>query len=731
MNWLRRLLQERRLDKQLDAELHFHFDAQVLENLRSGMTEQQARRAARLAFGEMQRVKEHCRESRGTMWIHSTWHDLLVALRRLRHDKLFAFVVSLTLALGIAANIVVFSAVEHVLLRALPYPHADKIFAIRALSPAHGDEPMQVSAADFYDWSSQSRAFVSMAAFGAWRMNLTNVEDPRPLKTELVSANLFSTLGVSPALGRTFLPEEDREKAPFVVVISHRLWRSLGQPASVIGSRLTLNGSSATVIGVMPDSFAFPSRDIDVWTPPSLSARDRSNREGRWLQVIGRLAPGATRNDAASEMDVIASRLASAYPAADAGWRISILPLQDEIVGRARPILLTMQAAVVFLLLIACANLANLLLARAASRTREIATRAALGASRFRILRQLLVESLVLVSLGGAAGCFLAIQGVKLTRIYGEPFLPRAAEIHLSLPVMLVAVCAFIFTAVLFGLAPARHLSRADLGTHIGSQARSIARGYEKEKGVLISVEMALAAVLLVAAGLLDESLMRLLSTPTGYQTDHLLTLQLTLSKVRYPTSAAQQAFFNQVLTRVRNLPGVIAAGEISDTPMEGNSPTFEIALPGMSAHPADQPMQAGMRVISPGFFSTAGIALLQGRDINDDDRADTMPVALVNESMAHRFWPGAPSLGRQFRLKDEQRWLTVIGVVPDVKHMGVRENEGAGSLRPVLPENAGLAGVDHARRPHLNRSAQFGCRPPPRHPRPRSESAAGRSGNP
>ncbi len=393
MKRLLRYFRARQFETDLHAELQSHLDEKIDELVAEGMRPEEARGQALRGFGNRARVAETSREQWSFGSLDEIVQDLRYAARVLGKSPVFSTVAVLSLALGIGANTIIFSAVDHVLLRPLPYPGSGKLFMVWSRSAAHGAEPMQVSAADFYDWRTQSHAFERLTAYSSWPMNLTNVDEPRRLETQLVSANLFSTLSVDAQIGRTFLAGEDEEQSRAVVVISHHLWRALGESPRIIGSELTLNGSQATVVGVMPASFAFPSAETDAWVPLSLSATNRANREGRWLKVIGRLRKNSGRGEAAAEMDVIAHRLAVAYPASNTGWSTTLTPLQEELVGKTRPILLTLQAGSLLLLLITCANLANLLLAKGASRAREMGVRAALGASRSRILRQLIVES--------------------------------------------------------------------------------------------------------------------------------------------------------------------------------------------------------------------------------------------------------------------------------------------------------------------------------------------------
>ena len=677
MRRILRYFRARRFERDLSAEMQAHLEEKIDQLTDEGLRPEEARARALRQFGNRTQAVERSREQWAFQCLDEVAQDLGYAVRSLRRNPAFTTVALLSLALGIGANTIVFSAVNQVLLRALPYRESSRLFLVSGRSALHGAEPMQASATDFYDWREQAHAFDNLAAYANWPMNLTNVDEPRRLDTALVSANLFATLGVSAQIGRTFLPDEDQEQSPLVVMISHRLWQILGGTPQIVGRKVTLNNSDATVIGVLPAGFAFPSPEIDAWVPLSLSAANRANRDGRWLTVIGRLGAERSPGDATAEMDVISRRLATAYPASNRGWSAAVLPLQDELVGKTRPILLTLQAGALLLLLITCSNLANLLLAKGASRTREIAMRAALGASRARILRQLVVESTTLAIVGGALGLGLAAQGVTLVRTFAEGFIPRAGEIHLSGPTALFAAATTLLTALIFGLAPALQLSRVDLRRQMGSGARGTPHQVERQRGRLVAIEVGLASLLLVGTGLLGESLVRLISTAPGLRTDHLLTLRLTLPRSKYPTSLAQGAFFDEILDRVKGLPGVVAVGEISDTPLRGNNPTFEFAVEGAMRAPSDAPIQAGLRAISTGYLRTAGIPVVKGRDFAPVDHAGGAPVAIVNQTMARQFWPGLDPVGRRVRLKEEQRWMTVAGVVADIKHMGLKAEEG------------------------------------------------------
>jgi putative ABC transport system permease protein len=683
---MRRILRYFRLgrfERDLDAELQGHLDEMTEELIRWGRTPEEARMEAVRRFGNRVQVAESSRERWAFGSLDQSMQDLRYAIRSLRKKPLFSAVAVLSLSLGIGANTAIFSAINQVLLRPLPYPRAERLLAVWSRTAAHGSEPMFVSAADYYDWRAQSHSFEGLAAYASWPMNLTNVDEPRRLDSELVSADFFSVMGVHAAMGRTFLPDEDQEKSPFVVVISHHLWRALGGSAEVLGRQITLNGSQATVVGVMPESFVFPTSEVEAWVAMSLSAQSRSNREGRWLAVVGRLKANSSQREASTEMEVISRRLAAAYPASNTGWSLALVSLQEELVGKIRPILVTLQAGSLLLLLITCTNLANMLLANGASRSREITVRAALGASRSRILRLLFVESSVLAVLGGGLGMALGVEGIYLVRTFGAGFIPRAAEIHLSTEVAAFVVAATLITAIIFGFIPALNVSRADLAGQIRSGGRGTPRHVEHKRGLLISIEVGLALVLLIGGGLLSKSLTRLLTVPPGLSTDHLLTMRLTLSHSAYSTNAEQLRFFDRVLGSVRDVPGVVAVGEISDTPLKGNNPTFEFVIDGLARRPSDPPIQAGMRAISTGYLKAAGIPVLKGRDFTIHDDTAAGPVAIVNQAMARRYWPSGAPIGRRLRFKDEQDWISVVGVVPDVKQLGLANEEGSAVYIP------------------------------------------------
>ncbi|RPJ86671.1 MAG: ABC transporter permease [Acidobacteria bacterium] len=677
MRSLIRYFKARLLHADLAEEIQSHLDEKVDELIAAGVPPEEARFRAVRQFGNRTRLMELCRDKWGFGSLEQAAQDLRYAVRILRKSPLFTTIAVLSLGLGLGANIIIFSAVDNVLLNPLPYPESDRLFHVWSRSDSRGLDKAHVSPGDFYDWRAQSRAFESLSASASWPMNLTNVDDPRRLESQLVSANLFETLRVNAQIGRTFAPGEDEEQSPPVVVLSHQLWRALGGHPRILGRQLVLNGTPTTVIGVMPASFAF-SAETEAWVPLSLSANNRSNREGRWLKVTGRLKPHASKRDGQKEMDVIADRLEAEYPKTNKEWSVRLIPLHDDIVGSARHVLLALQGGAFLLLLITCANLANLLLARGASRGHEMGVRAALGADRARLVRQLLVESGFLALLGGGLGLLLAIKGIGVLRTLGGELIPRAAEIHVSATVTLFALGATLGCVLIFGMAPAAYVSRPDRWPGArASSAIGAKSGVEYRRGLLVATEIALASVLLVSSGLLGKSLVRLLSTEPGFRTESILTMRLTLPQSKYPSSQMQNAFYREILEDVGRLPGVAAAALVSETPLGGNNPSFRLVVEGLLSSAPDAPTQAGLRVISPGYLQAAGISVIRGRAFTADDRADRLPVAIINQTMARRWWSGSNPLGRRIRFEEDQRWLTIIGVVPDIKHMGLNQEEG------------------------------------------------------
>jgi len=596
-------------------------------------------------------------------------NDLRYAARQLLKRPSFAVVAIITLALGIGANTAIFSVVYAVLLRPLPYSDPDRI--VTALHD--GTKP--VSPADFNDWRDQNTVFEQMAAASLWSPNMTSREEPEQIRGLQVTGNLFDMLGCQAAAGRAFTEEEDRKSAEPVVVLSDQLWkRRFGGDSSVIGQTLTLDGQSYTVIGVMPPSFQFPffwATRVELWTPLKLEGADQ-HRYARFLRVFARLKTSSDVTKAQAEMSAIAARIAEAHPDTNTGMGVTVAPLHDRVVGKVRSTLLLLLGAVAFVLMIACANVANLLLARASARQREIALRCALGATRLRIIRQLLTESLLLAITGGVIGVALALLTVQLL-VAGLPpdALPRQQGIGIDASVLGFTVLLSVVTSVAFGLVPSLQSSKTDLTESLkagGKNQAGDARGRTVRSGLVI-VEIALAMVLLVGAGLLTRSFMRLQSIDPGFNAQNLLTMKVSVAGTAH--SAKRGEFFREIVARTQSLPGVKSASAINHLPLSGDRWGTPFAVEGQPAPPPGQSPSTTFRFVHPKYFETMGIPLLSGRDFDDRDNLQAQTSIIINEVMARRYWPGEDAVGKRIKLaaaESNAPWISIVGIVKEVK---------------------------------------------------------------
>jgi len=596
--------------------------------------------------------------------------DLRYGARALRRNPGFTAVAVLVLALGTGANAAIFSVVNAVLLRPLPYPEPERLVQVWEQNLTRGWTRDTVSPLNFADWRSEARSFESLAAYEYESFIMTGGPQPERISGLLASAEFFKVLGVEPALGRGFLEGEDAKGAARVVVIGDGLWRRrFGAAEGALGQTLTLNGEPFTVVGVMPRGFEFPSRSTELWAPGLDLARPRSDH---FMYSVGRLKRGTPLAQAQGEMTLVARRLSETYPDTNGNAGVALVPLHEEVTAKARPALLILLAAVVLMLLIACVNVANLLLARASSRRREMAVRAALGAGRLRIARQLLTESVLLSVVGGAAGLLLAAWGADLLATAATGVIPRAKEIGLDASVFAYALGATLLTGLLFGLAPAVYSWAPDLTRALKEGGRGAAGGPGRSRlqGALVVAEVALALVLLAGAGLLVMSYARLRGEDPGFDADGVLTTQVSLPEAKYPTRQQRLAFFEEALGRVRQLPGVEAAGAVSDLPFSHSRTSRSFDIDGRPAAEGES-RNADYRVATPDYFRAMGVALLRGRDFDARDSADAQPAVVINEAMARRFFPGEDPLGRRLVYSDDGKEVAreVVGVVADLKH--------------------------------------------------------------
>jgi putative ABC transport system permease protein len=604
--------------------------------------------------------------------------DLRYNLRVLLKSPGFAAVAIIVLALGIGANTAIFSVVNAVLLRPLPYHDPGRLMQVWHVPPPKsfpGMTRFAVSAANYLDWRDQNHVFDQLATYSYSTLNLTGKGQPESIRSGVVSPNFFSVLQVQPLLGRAIAPGEAQLGRANVVVLGHALWRDrFGSDPGIVGQNVTLNGQGYTVVGVMPARFQLPPT-AQVWTPMALTDKEKAVRGEHHFGVIGRLKPGVELNQAQAEMNTISSRLEQQYPTDNKGWGAVVVPMREELVGDVRPALLVLLGAVAFVLLIACANVANLMLAKTLERSKEIAIRSALGASRSRVLQQVLSESILLALLGAMLGLLIAHFGVQLISSFLANQLTQSPDFNLDIWVLSFTLIVSVLTGVLAGLVPALRLTRTDLNEALkqGLGHTDSDSGGTRTRGVLVVSEVALSLMLLIGAGLMIRSLWLLRNVDPGLDPNNVLTMSVGVPSTRFPSPLQQSSFFNDVLQRVRALPGVDSAGVIDSVPMSGGGSIQPVAIEGLpTLQMSDQP-EVAVRSISPRYIEALRIPLLSGRDLNDADTAGRPAVILISASMAKRFWPNENPIGKHLTMTffpDASR--EIVGVVGDVKDSGL-----------------------------------------------------------
>jgi putative ABC transport system permease protein len=665
---LRGLLMRNRVEREVDEELRFHLRMRAEENVRRGMTQDEAERAARASFGHWSRVKENCRDFKGGGVLEVLLKDVRFGARTLLKSRGFTLVAVMTLAIGIGANTAIFSVVNAVLLRPLPYRDPARLVTVLH----DGGSP--VAPANFLDWREQGRSFESIAAAQSWNVTMTGQDRPEQLNVLQTSAEMFRVLGVDAQLGRTYASGEDQPGREHVVVISHGLWqRRFGGERSVVGREVMFDGEPYTIVGVMPPDFQFApfwATHAEAWLPLNLGPRV-GDRRGQSLRVFARLKPGVTREQAQAEMETINGRLKEQHPRENEGLAVSVDSLHERVVGKSRPALLIMLGAVGFVLLIACANVANLLLAKAASRRREIAVRIALGAGRWRVVRQLLTESLMLSLAGGAAGLLLASWSNTALASLGPDTIPRVRSAGLDARVVVFTLGLSVFVGILFGLVPALRSTKTDLTESLKDRTRgpSHDRRSERVRQLLVVGEVAVSLVLLVGGGLMMRSFLRLTSVAPGFDPRGVLTATVPLSGPRYSTDEQRAAFFRQLTERLGALPGVKSASAVNHLPLGGDVWTLGLTIEGRPAPPDSERPSAVYRVARPEYFRTMGAPLLKGRDFSERDDDAAPGVVIVNEALARRHWPNEDALGKRITVSGEgSKPREVVGVVRDLK---------------------------------------------------------------
>jgi putative ABC transport system permease protein len=607
------------------------------------------------------------------------WQDVRYGARVLVKRKGFMLVAVAALALGVGANTAIFSVVNAVLLRPLPFAESDRLVKIYVTDARRGITKYPTSYLNFADWRAQSSSFEAVAAHASTGASVRAGEVPESVEGVYVSADLFRVLKAAPAMGRTFLPEEESAGSR-VVVISHEMWRKrFNSDPAIVNRQVLFDGDPVTVVGVMPEGFRFPVEVVgpEYWQPLNPKSETNLERGQNYLSVVGRLKPGVTVEQAQAEMETVAARLEQQHAEKNAGRGVNLVPLHEDIVGDVRPALLMLLGAVGFVLLIACANVANLTLARAASRSREIAVRSALGASRWRVARQLLTESLLLSLAGGLAGLLLAVWGVEALAAAVPADIPRAAEIGIDPAVLLFTLGVAVLSGVVFGLAPALRASKSDFNEALREGSRGSIEGFRgnRLRGLLVVSEVALSLVLLVGAGLMIRSFYELRAVRPGFDPQNLLTAGIGLPPNKYPDEASQAAFFKQVLERVAALPGVKSVGGVEPLPMSGNNWSTTVTVDGVPAPPPGQRQRTQTRVVSPGYHRAMGIPLLRGRFLTEQDTAQSPKAVVVSESFARQVFPGESAVGRRITPTLAPNFTAeIVGVVGDVKHRALDE---------------------------------------------------------
>jgi putative ABC transport system permease protein len=679
---VRSLLRRGRLDRELEDELRFHVDRQIAANLAAGMTPEQARSAALREFGGVEQVREECTDMRNVSWLQDFAQDVRYAFRLLLKSPGFTAIVVLTLALAIGANTAIFSVVYSVLLEPLPYRNPSQLVVLNETNPKVGT--VSVSYPNFLDWRAQSRSFSQMADVNQVGFNLAGITQPESISGYAVSPNFLPMLGVHPHLGRDFEPSEEKTGSAPVVLLSYSLWQShFGADPSAVGRTITLDGKSFTIIGVLPANFrSFDKTDviepIGVWATSHKDEIIERGDRGDSV-VMGRLSPGVTLAQARADMDRIAAQLAKEYPLSNDECGVKLQAIRDVFVGDLRRAILVLFGAVLFVLLIACANVANLFLVRGAARTKEIALRIAFGASRGRIARQMLAESFVLAVLGGVLGLGLAVGGIRgMSQLISTDML-SGATISLNRMVLLFAGGVVVLAAFVFGLAPAMRAAKPDVQSELKEGGRTASAGTQQNKlrVVLATAEIALALILMAGAGLMMRSLYRLLSVNPGFRTDRVLTMEMDLRTQQYSTDPAIRNFWQQLLDRSRALPGIGGAALGTVVPFTGNHNRTDVTIEGMPMpRPGSWP-HPDVHIVSPGYVSTLGIPLLRGRTFTDADNENALLVGMINAKLARELFAHEDPIGKRFMFghpssKEPPKWITIVGVLNDTKLYGL-----------------------------------------------------------
>jgi predicted permease len=668
-SWTAAMLRRTRMEREMDEEMRFHIEAHAAALVSRGVPPQEALRQARLEFGWMEMTKEECRDAVGVSFLEALSQDMRHGVRTLLRMPVFTVITVGVLALGIGANTAIFSVVDAVLLRPLAYRDSGRLVTILM----NGEGP--VSVANYVDWRDQSHAFAAMGAADFWSPNLTGVDSPEHVAGLKVTQDLFPMLGIKPTLGRLFVEGEDKDGADREVILSYRLWqRRFSGDRNVLGEPIVLDGNAYVVVGVMPQGFQFApfwATHSELWVPNAFGLRVHS-RGGNSLRVFARLKDGVSVTQARVEMAGITGRLERQYPGTNRD--VVVTPLKEKVVGQIEPPLLVLLGAVAFVLLITCANVAHMLLARAAARQKEVAVRAALGARRGRIIRQFLTESLLLGCLGGAAGLALAALATRALIAISPSDIPRMQTVTIDLRAALFLFSATILTSVSFGLAPALQASSINVNDTLKEGSRGSSQGVSRNRlrSLLVISEFALALILLIGAGLMIRTFAALQAVDAGFNPHNVVSMVVSVAGSREADPARRSIFYHQLIERVRSLPGVEAAGAINHLPLAGDLWGWSFIIEGRpKPRPGESPSGV-YRMVTPGYFGTMRLPLIRGRDVSETDNATAPGVVIISERAAKEYWPGEDPIGKRISFDDDKTnpptWLTIIGVAKDAK---------------------------------------------------------------
>ena len=603
-------------------------------------------------------------------------NDIRYAIRNLLKRPGFTIIATVTLALGIGANSAIFSAVYSLLLKPLPFPEIDRVITIWDKAPSRGVLHNEVAMANYLDWRAQSHSFAQLALYRWWNVNLTGIDTPERIQGFLVTANFIDVTGIKPVMGRAFTEEENQPGKGDVAIIANSLWqRRFGSDPDIIGKTITVNGVALTIVGVMPNTLSYPVPG-EIYAPLPITPALASNRESHEFYVIGRLKPGVSVQSAQADIDNITSRLEQQYRATNTGLGATVFPIVADTVRKYDTGVWVAMGAVAFVLLIACANVANLMLARASGRQREIALRAALGATRWRIVRQLLTESVIVALLGGVLGILVAVWGLDALRAANPGdaarFAPGWNQLGINLPVLAFTIALAVLSGLVFGLAPALQVSKPNLNESLKEGSRQSSGRSHGLRSSLVVFEVALSLVLLIAAGLFFRSFLTLFKTDPGFDPDHVLTMNLVLPRAKYNEERKGAAFYTELVQRVKATPGVESAAAVNFLPLGGSNASDSYLVEGAPEPPPGQENDGRYRVCTPDYFSTMRIPILKGRAFTEQDKAGAKPVVIVNEALARKHWPGQDAIGKRIRFYgplDKAPWMEIVGISKDVRH--------------------------------------------------------------